>query len=159
LQVKIAVRLPISWSMRLTLSRLARLTAPAVALVVAAGCGARDGGASERTPIIRVTERDFRISAPATARAGAVTFMVRNRGPVAHELIVVRRGRWALPLRSDDITVDEDALEPVTAGALEPADAGGVRALRVRLAPGRYELLCNMSGHYLGGMHTELVVR
>ena len=31
--------------------------------------------------------------------------------------------------------------------------------LDVHLAPGRYKLLCNMSGHYLGGMHTALVVR
>ena len=50
--------------------------------------------------------------------------MVRNRGPVAHELIVVRRGSAGLPLRADGITVDEEALEPLTAGALEP---GGCR--------------------------------
>jgi uncharacterized cupredoxin-like copper-binding protein len=144
--------------MRLTFPRLARFAAPAVALVVAAGCGGRDGGASDNDRTVRVTERDFRISAPATARAGAVTFMVRNRGPVAHELIVVRRGSAPLPLRSDDTTVDEETLEPLTAGALEPGGVG-VRALRLRLAPGRYELLCNMAGHYLGGMRAELVVR
>ena len=144
--------------MRLTFPRPVRLVAPVVALVVATGCGARDGATSERTPILRVTERDFRIDAPKTAPAGVVTFIVRNRGPVAHELIVVRRGRYELPLRTDDTTIDEEALEPATAGALEPADAG-VRRFRVRLAPGRYELLCNMSGHYLGGMHVDLVVR
>jgi hypothetical protein len=145
--------------MRPTFARVARLTAPAIALVVAVGCGAGDGGASERKPTIRVTERDFRIDAPTTATAGLVTFTVRNRGPVAHELIVVRRGRDALPLRSDGTTVDEEALDPVTAGALEPGEAGGLRTLRLRLAPGRYELLCNMSGHYLGGMHADLTVR
>jgi uncharacterized cupredoxin-like copper-binding protein len=144
--------------MRLTFPRPARFAAPIAALVVAAGCGAHDGGASERPRIIRVTERDFRIAAPKTTSAGTVTFMVRNRGPVAHELIVVRRGASPLPLRADDTTVDEEALDPVTAGALEP-DGTGLRALRVRLAPGRYELMCNMSGHYLGGMHAELVVR
>jgi uncharacterized cupredoxin-like copper-binding protein len=143
--------------MRLTLP-VARLTAPAIALVVAVGCGAPDGGGAERTATIRVIERDFRIDAPKTAGAGVVTFMVRNRGPVAHELIVVRRASTSLPLRADDTTVDEEALEPVTAGALEPAEAG-VRTLRVRLKPGHYELLCNMSGHYLGGMRSELVVR
>jgi len=144
--------------MRLTFPRPARLVAAAAALVVVAGCGAHDGAANERPRIIRVTERDFRISAPATAQAGAVTFMVRNRGPVAHELIVVRRGAAPLPLRPDDTTVDEETLEPVIAGALEPGQTG-VRPLRVRLARGRYELLCNMAGHYLGGMRTELVVR
>jgi uncharacterized cupredoxin-like copper-binding protein len=143
--------------MRLTLP-VARLTAPAIALVVAVGCGAGNGDGTERTPTIRVTERDFRIDAPKTAGAGVVTFMVRNRGPVAHELIVVRRASTGLPLRADATTVDEEALEPVTAGALEPADPG-VRTLRIRLKPGRYELFCNMSGHYLGGMRSELVVR
>jgi len=144
--------------MRLTFPRPVRFAAPVVALVVATGCGGHDGGAAERTPIIQVTERDFRITAPKHAPAGTVTFKVRNRGPVAHELIVVRQGRQALPLRRDDVTVDEEALEPDTAGALEPGGTG-VRTLRVDLAPGRYELLCNMSGHYLGGMHAELVVR
>ena len=36
---------------------------------------------------------------------------------------------------------------------------GSVRELHVRLTPGRYVLLCNMSGHYMGGMHRTLVVR
>ena len=126
-----------------------------LAVAVVGGCSS---STSSSAAIVHVTERDFRISAPKTAAAGAVTFMVRNRGPVAHELIVVRRGAAPLPLRSDDTTVDEETLEPVTAGALEPGRTG-VRALRVRLKPGRYELLCNMSGHYLGGMRAELVVR
>jgi uncharacterized cupredoxin-like copper-binding protein len=28
----------------------------------------------------------------------------------------------------------------------------------LHLRPGRYELFCNMAGHYLGGMRAELVV-
>jgi uncharacterized cupredoxin-like copper-binding protein len=28
----------------------------------------------------------------------------------------------------------------------------------VKLRPGRYELFCNMAGHYLGGMRVQLVV-
>ena len=62
-------------------------------------------------------------------------------------------------MRADGLTVDEDASSTATAGALEPAAAGGIAELRVRLAPGRYVLLCNMSGHYLGGMRREVVVR
>jgi uncharacterized cupredoxin-like copper-binding protein len=31
--------------------------------------------------------------------------------------------------------------------------------MRVKLEPGRYELFCNMAGHYAGGMESELVVR
>ena len=72
---------------------------------------------------------------------------------------MAREDGVSLPLRRDAATVDEDAIEPVTAGALEPGGAGATRELRLRLAPGRYVLFCTMSGHYLGGMHTELVVR
>ena len=75
-----------------------------------------------------------------------------------HELIVVRLQGRSLPLRQDGITVDEDALDRETAGALEPFSGGSVDTLHVHLAPGRYELFCNMAGHYLGGMHRVLVV-
>jgi uncharacterized cupredoxin-like copper-binding protein len=90
--------------------------------------------------------------------AGDVRLAVTNRGPDAHELIVVRLRGMRLPLRRDGLTVDEDALEPEIAGALEPAQPT-TRTLDVHLAPGRYILLCNMAGHYLGGMHATLVVR
>ena len=99
-------------------------------------------------------------TAPAQVPAGDVRLRVRNLGPDRHEVLVVRRpdGR-PLPLRADGLTLDEDALEAQTVGVLEPGEPGGVRDLDVHLAPGRYELFCNMSGHYLGGMHTEVEVR
>lgn len=85
-------------------------------------------------------------------------FTVDNRGPDNHEFILVRVGGAPLPFRPDGMTVDEDAVERRTVGALEPGEPGSVRLLRVHLAPGRYEFFCNMSGHYLGGMHAALTV-
>jgi uncharacterized cupredoxin-like copper-binding protein len=106
-----------------------------------------------------VVERDFRISpARKVVAAGDLVLRVHNLGPDSHELIVVRGG-GRLALRSDGLTVDEDAIEPATLGTLEPGDRGSERELRLRLRPGRYQLFCNMAGHYLGGMRTELVVR
>jgi uncharacterized cupredoxin-like copper-binding protein len=61
-------------------------------------------------------------------------------------------------LRPDNITVDEDALEPVTLGEVEAESPGTVEVVRLKLRPGRYELFCNMAGHYLGGMRARLVV-
>lgn len=116
--------------------------------------------ASNRGPAtLRINERDFSIKAPKQVRAGDVELVVRNKGPASHELIVVREGRGGLPLRSDRLTVDEEALEKREAGVLEPATVGTTRKLDVHLVPGRYVLFCNMSGHYLGGMRTVLVVR
>ena len=91
--------------------------------------------------------------------AGDVRLIVRNNGPDAHEFIVIRARSWRLPLRTDGLTVNEEALDRSTVGVLEPGERGEVRELEVRLRPGRYQLICNMAGHYLGGMHAQLVVR
>ncbi len=132
----------------------------ATSLLLVVGCGS-GGQAQHGATTIRVSERDFKMSASAQvlARAGKVDFAVDNRGPEAHELIVARENDQGLALRSDGLTVNEEALEPYEAGSLEPGEPGHVRHLEVSLKPGRYVLFCNMSGHYLSGMHTELVVR
>jgi uncharacterized cupredoxin-like copper-binding protein len=87
-----------------------------------------------------------------------VRLAVNNRGPIAHELVVARDRGPALPIRDDGITIDEDALGDDVVGVLEAAQPG-VNDLDVDLAPGRYVLFCNMSGHYKGGMRTELVAQ
>jgi len=130
----------------------------ALALLAVAGCGGTQPQASTRPTLLRVTEQDFRITAPKRSASGNLVLSVHNRGPDAHELIVVREPTSRLPLRRDGSTVSEEKLDRVTAGALEPGHPGSNRKLRLHLAPGRYVLFCNMSGHYLGGMHSELVV-
>jgi uncharacterized cupredoxin-like copper-binding protein len=130
-----------------------------LALLVVAGCGGSQSGAASVSSSIRVSERDFDIDAPKSVSAGEVELRVDNKGPDAHELLVVRAARAKLPMRSDGLTVDEEGLEQRTVGVLEPSQPGVVRSMRVHLTPGRYVLYCNMSGHFLGGMHTLLVVR
>jgi hypothetical protein len=132
--------------------------AGALVLLAVAGCGTGRHAAHPHPTALHVTERDFRISAPKRSQSGDLLLSVRNRGPDAHELIVVRKTISRLPLRRDGSTVSEERLEPVIVGILEAGQPGSVRKLRLHLAPGRYQLFCNMSGHYLGGMHTELVV-
>ena len=130
-----------------------------LAALAASGCGATARGAAG-AQVVSVTERDFTIKAsPARVSAGDVVFRARNRGPDAHELIIIRGRVAGLKLRSDGMTVNEEALEPSTVGTLEPGAPGSVRELHVKLKPGRYVLLCNMSGHFMGGMHTVVVVR
>jgi hypothetical protein len=141
----------------------ARATACLLAVIVlalaAAACGGAASAGSPAGPVVGVTERDFRIVAPSSVAAGELTLRVHNEGPDAHELIVVRAGRGKLPMRSDGLTVDEEALQQREAGSLEPGQPRAVRDLRVDLRPGRYVLFCNMSGHFMGGMHAVLVVR
>ena len=109
-----------------------------------------------RATELRITERDFRISAPKRVASGDVTLTVTNQGPDDHELIIVRATTARLPLRSDGLTANEEKLTPII--ALEPAPAGSVRTTHLQLEPGRYVIFCNMAGHFMAGMRTTLVV-
>ena len=138
------------WSVRV------RLALGLLVLLVATGCGQTGSPGSS---VIAVSERDFAVTAPKSLDAGDVVFRVQNRGPDAHELLVVRAPSGRLPMRSDGLTVDEERLQRREVGVLEAAEVNAVRDLRLHLTPGRYILFCNMSGHYIGGMHRLLVVR
>jgi uncharacterized cupredoxin-like copper-binding protein len=129
--------------------------------ILATGCGSAREVARGQQPIA-VGERDFKISMPATLPAGEVTLRVHNLGPDRHEFIAARvavDGRGLLPLRSDGLTLNEEQLARSEVGELEPGQPGSLRTLHLHLAPGRYLFFCNMAGHYLGGMHQEVVVQ
>jgi uncharacterized cupredoxin-like copper-binding protein len=137
---------------------LRRPTALAVLLtfgLLASGCGERRDGA----PVIRVVERDFSIKAPHVVPAGPVRIAVENRGPVSHELLLIRATKRGLPLRADGFTVDEESIEAHLVAVLEPQGPGREEVLAVDLKPGRYILFCNMAGHYAVGMQTTFQVR
>jgi len=138
--------------MRQRSHRIAALAIVFSALPLLASCG---GGKSAHAggPTVAVKESDFKISMPGRLSAGTHVLAVHNDGPVDHELIAIRLGHGALPLRQDGVTLNEDALEPAEAGALEPGAPGATRKVTLRLKPGRYEFVCNMAGHYLSGMH------
>jgi uncharacterized cupredoxin-like copper-binding protein len=129
-----------------------------LAAVLAVGCGSAQKTGPGRA-VVAITERDFKISAPAKVAAGTTVLRAVNRGPDEHELIVAKIGAQGLPMRTDGLTLDEEALQHSEAGALEPGAPGSQRDLEVKLTPGRYVFFCNMAGHYMGGMHAEVVVQ
>ncbi len=146
--------------MRALRSLPVRLTLGAFALASLAGCAS---GSSHHqaagAPSVRVQERDFRITVrPARVRAGTVRLLLHNTGPDTHELLIVRSSRGRLALRTDGLTVNEAAVDRATVGVIEGKRPGTSEEVVLHLKPGRYELFCNMAGHYLGGMHAELVV-
>lgn len=145
--------------MRQALPPLAALAAAAAALLGPTGCGGNAPSPATGTPGVRVVEGDFHIKGPKRVPAGDLRITVHNKGPDNHELILVKEMESGLPFRSDGVTVDEDALGSNKVGALEPGEPGSVRDLKVHLPPGNYELLCNMAGHYLGGMEREFTAR
>jgi uncharacterized cupredoxin-like copper-binding protein len=113
----------------------------AAALAAAAaggGCGGETARA--RGGALTVSAREYadlprRLEAPA----GRLTIALRNTGVLDHDL-VVRRGS-------------------ATVARLSPVAPGATGRLRVRLAPGTYELACTEWRHGQLGEHAALRVR
>ena len=146
----------------MTVLGLSHAAAPRLGVLLAcaaiAGCGKSSAGTAKAGRVVPVTERDFHIQAPTRLAAGPVTLRVSNEGPDQHELIVVRAPSGTLPIRRDGFTVAEESVEESEPGVLEPGEPGAVRDLHLNLTPGRYVFFCNMEGHFMGGMHHEVVV-
>jgi hypothetical protein len=143
--------------MRRLSSRLGWLTLVVLPVLLVVGCGDADSVTRVQHSLVVISEKDFRIGVtPSRIPAGRAELVVENEGPDTHELIIVRSGRSQLPLRSDGLTVDEEALHEV--GAVEGVVPHGAGRVHVELRPGRYELFCNMAGHFMAGMHGQLVV-
>ncbi len=129
------------------------------ALILGAAFAVHAHAVPAGTTDLRITERDFHISAPKQVASGDLTLTVVNQGPDDHELIIVRATTARLPLRSDGLTANEEKLAPIIALSMEPAAPGTKRTVHLHLRPGRYVLFCNMAGHFMAGMRTTLVVR
>lgn len=134
----------------------------AVLAVAAAGCSKSNsnnsgGGGSGG---VGATEKDFSISLDASsAKAGSVTFNVKNEGPSVHEFVVFKTdlAPGSLPTGSDG-TVDEEGQGVEHIDEVEDIAAGATQTLTVNLAAGHYVVICNLPGHYQQGMHAELTV-
>ncbi len=104
--------------------------------------------------------------APQTVPAGTITFLATNMGWRAHELVILPLADGAVAGRrvaGPDGRVDEtgslgEASASCASGAGDGIQAGTSGWTTVTLAPGRYELVCNLPNHYADGMHQELVV-
>jgi uncharacterized cupredoxin-like copper-binding protein len=104
-----------------------------------------------------------RMSVPA----GTVSLRVTNTGALTHELVVLPLTAGRQPgsrAVGPDGAVSEagslgEALATCGAGHGDGIAPGAASWVTLTLRPGRYELICNLPGHYAMGMHTELDVR
>lgn len=102
----------------------------------------------------------------STVPHGVVSFLAVNAGNVNHELVV-------LPLADAQIVgtrvvggdgkIDEagslgEASQTCGAGAGDGVAPGESSWVTLTLQPGRYELVCNLPGHYAAGMYTQITV-
>jgi uncharacterized cupredoxin-like copper-binding protein len=93
-----------------------------------------------------------------TAPAGQITFNVTNSSKeMVHEmLVVVANPGKPLPYDAKSHEINEDVI--VSKGEVPELDPGKTGKLTVTLQPGTYLLLCNVAGHYDGGMWATFTV-
>jgi uncharacterized cupredoxin-like copper-binding protein len=107
------------------------------------------------------------LASRGTVPAGTVSLRVVNSGTRTHELVVLplAAGQWpgdrpaGLGGRVSEAGSLGEASASCAPGAgkgIAPGTAGWVT---LTLRPGRYELVCNLPGHYPQGMYAELDVR
>lgn len=111
-------------------------------------------------PPVAVTVKDFSIAMErSTVGSGFVTFVITNEGPSTHEFVLFLTDMAAdkLPLENGEVNEESSDLElEGEAEGIVPGPTTSI--LRPNLPPGHYAVICNVPGHYLAGMHTELTV-
>jgi plastocyanin len=121
-----------------------RLAAPFAILALAAGCGGGDSKATGRTVTVdrngtvtvKAREYSFDPDRVVVSGAGPLEIKLQNDGDLAHDIRVRRGGT-----------------------EVGGTPSGRTAAARLRLQPGRYELLCTVGDHAQLGMKGELEVK
>jgi uncharacterized cupredoxin-like copper-binding protein len=95
-----------------------------------------------------------------------VSFVATNDGSIAHELVILplagSQAAGSRPISSDNEIDETDSLGEASAtcaaGAGSGIASGAAGWVTLTLEPGRYEVVCNLPGHYAAGMYRELTV-
>ena len=144
-----------------------------LAVPVASGCGGDDNkgdsgkaaapAATETQPAtqgagstltVRMTEFAFDPK-NAVAKAGKVTISAPNDGKVVHELVVLKTNADPAKLPMDGDEVDEST----NVGEIPDVEPGATKKVTLKLAAGKYAMVCALPGHYQGGMYGSLTVK
>ena len=131
----------------------ATTTAPAATAPAATTPAAPAATASTVTVTLGAPTEFALAASPAEVPAGKVAFTVANKGEILHEMVVVP-GAGAAALTQPDGSASEEG-SPGEVPDVPPGEGGTVT---IDLPAGDYVLLCNLPGHFAGGMYTTFVV-
>ena len=128
----------------------------AATAVVVVSVGAVTAHAVTSSNAVSVKLDEFNVN-PAVqgARAGKVTFALKNTGKAEHEFVVLRTLKAAGSLAPGG----GEAGEAGNVGEVGSVKPGQQKKLTLTLAKGHYSLICNLPGHYAGGQFADFYVR
>jgi uncharacterized cupredoxin-like copper-binding protein len=141
----------------LTATHTARTQNAAKAAAVAPTAPARPGVLDASSGKDSVTATDLKFSATRIeAPAGKLALTLRNAGKVEHELVLLKTNADPASLK---VSSGGRVSEAASVGEISETAAGASKSTTFDLKPGRYVYVCNIPGHYAGGMHGSLVVK
>ena len=110
--------------------------------------------ATAKVAVVMGKPKEFSlVPSAASVAAGKVTFNVVNQGKILHEFVIVP-GASAAALKEANGEANEDG----SPGEVPDVKAGAKGSVTVTLPAGDYVLLCNLPGHFAGGMYATLKV-
>ncbi|MFB7115425.1 sulfocyanin-like copper-binding protein [Streptomyces sp. NPDC056291] len=133
--------------------------------------GAMMGGPNGHTPSAGPGQHSMGMmwlrATPSTVPAGTVSLRVLNAGALTHEVVVLPlpagQSVGEQPIGAEGRIAETGSRGETSrscgAGAGDGITSGAMAWTTLTLQPGRYELVCNLPGHYAAGMYTELDVR
>jgi uncharacterized cupredoxin-like copper-binding protein len=125
-----------------------------LAAFVAAIVVATNSDAASKSSTVTLSE--FKVSpSPKSVSHGKVTFTVKNKGHMEHELVVMKTTKSASKLPVSGSRASDKG----SVGEVEDIGAGKSKKLTLNLKKGHYVLICNIPGHYKGGMRSDFTVK
>jgi uncharacterized cupredoxin-like copper-binding protein len=114
----------------------------------------------EEDDLLTGYEREWKVVADhKTIRAGDATFTFLNKGTIGHELLVIRTD---LPVGKIPVEANggfnEEGANAVNVGETDDLAVGKTISFKVKMAPGTYQLVCNLAEHYKNGMFLTFTV-
>ena len=145
---------------RLYVAGVIAICAATVAVVI--GSASAENASTAADTAINITmgkpgEYSLKVK-PVAGKAGEVALTVRNTGKVTHEFILLRTATKAAKLKPR-LEEPKKVVEPGFLVELEDVEPGDRVTLVMPLSKGHYVLLCNIEGHYHGGMRSDLTLR
>lgn len=132
---------------------LALVAAASCAVLLAVTASAADTASGSEVSIALVEWK--LLPGQITVRPGRVTFVVRNRGTMDHEFMILRSDRHHHSL----VVKKGRAVETGRLAEIPLIPRGATKRITLRVPRGKYVLLCNLIGHYQAGQYGSLLVR